>query len=355
VVPTTRCAMPKYERRVSLPVGYGENMQQRLRSAGLIVASALFICSGNALAQTSPPSGTAASGATTLEGSTGLDESKLKEARVHYARGVQLYTEGALDNARVELQRAYALAPSYRILYNIGLVQRGQFDFVGAIHSFDQYLKEGGSGVPDARRSEVEQLVREMNQNVGKLTVKANVDGATFAVDDVPVGTAPMTSPILVNPGRRRITVTKPGKMSTPRVVDVAGADTLTLTFEMQDSRTVVLVDKPSRRVPWAGWGATGVFTAGAITFGLLARSASSDYDNLQASSNTSHSALKSATTRSDVYSVIADTCIAGAVVSGGFSLYYTIKWGKEASAQQEEKSVGATLTGNGLAVFGKF
>src|SRR5262249_23789803 len=53
----------------------------------------------------------------------GADASAMDEARAHYSKGVQLYNEGSYDAALVELERANKLAPSYRILYSIGLVK----------------------------------------------------------------------------------------------------------------------------------------------------------------------------------------------------------------------------------------
>ena len=51
-----------------------------------------------------------------------LQKHPLKEARAHFERGVEYYTEGDFRAALVELTRAYALQPTYKMLYNLGQV-----------------------------------------------------------------------------------------------------------------------------------------------------------------------------------------------------------------------------------------
>jgi hypothetical protein len=43
------------------------------------------------------------------------------------------------------------------------------------------------------------------------VTLTTNVPGAEITVDDVLVGTAPLTKPVTMNAGRRRVVVTKDG------------------------------------------------------------------------------------------------------------------------------------------------
>src|SRR5689334_10179045 len=81
-------------------------------SLSVLAAAALAVPSASAQQQPSPKA--------------------LAEARQRYDKGKQLYSEGAFDAALAELQRSYELAPSYKILYNIALVQRARNDFAGS-------------------------------------------------------------------------------------------------------------------------------------------------------------------------------------------------------------------------------
>lgn len=51
-----------------------------------------------------------------------LADDQEDEARVHYAQGVDLYKDGKFEQASIAFERAYEIAPSYKILWNIGQV-----------------------------------------------------------------------------------------------------------------------------------------------------------------------------------------------------------------------------------------
>ena len=89
------------------------------------------------------------------------------QARQHFARGVELYRGGAYDAALAAFTRAYELAPTYRILYNLAQVQAQRQDYVQALELFARYLGEGAAApaearIPDARVAEVEAEMTEL-------------------------------------------------------------------------------------------------------------------------------------------------------------------------------------------------
>src|SRR5262249_3306147 len=63
------------------------------------------------------------------------------EAEQRYRRALDLFDEGNFEAALLELRRAYELAPTYRLLYNIAIVNVGLKDYVRAIDYFERYLK----------------------------------------------------------------------------------------------------------------------------------------------------------------------------------------------------------------------
>ncbi|MEO8550761.1 MAG: hypothetical protein ABI678_12335, partial [Kofleriaceae bacterium] len=86
--------------------------------------------------------------ASLLAAATASADSKLDEAKAHLASGTQLYDENNFRGALVEFQKAYELAPSWRILFNIGQVEMEVQDYAGALRAYTRYLKEGGPDVP---------------------------------------------------------------------------------------------------------------------------------------------------------------------------------------------------------------
>ena len=67
-----------------------------------------------------------------LDGTTADSTPATEQARAHFQRGVDYYTEGDLAAALVEFERAYALQPAYRLLYNLGQVTYELRDYAAA-------------------------------------------------------------------------------------------------------------------------------------------------------------------------------------------------------------------------------
>ena len=275
---------------------------------------------------------------------------KLDEARVRYDRGVKLYDENQYESARIEFERAYELAPSYRILYNLGLVYEQGSDYAGALKKFQQYLEQGGSQVPDDRRTEVQREIAKIKGRVATIAITVNEPGVDVAVDDVPVGKSPLPAPVEVNPGRRRVSGSKPGKLPTTRIVEVAGSDRAVVTIELTDVPVQrVVVERTERRVPWGGWAATAGLGVAAGVFGFLTLHEASKLDDDKSVVGQDHSKLTSDAHTLRAYTVTADILTVGAVAAGAASLYYTIKWGKEANASDERTGAPAAEVSAGV------
>lgn len=275
-------------------------------------------------------------------------DSKMSEARARYERGLQLYDEGDYDGARVEFEKAYELAPSYRILYNVGLVRRQQADYVGALRNFENYLDEGGTQIVELRRNEVARDIAALKKRIATITVTTNTPGAQIFVDDVLQGTAPLKHPVLLNPGRRKVTATKQGKLPATQMIEAVGEEQRDVKLTLEDSRTVV-VEVREKRVPWVGWVATGVLAVGAGVFGYAAVSENSKLDDARARQGADPDDLSSRHSRRVAFGITADVMTVAAVAVGGISLYYTIKWNRETqspAARVGVSPIGPVLSG---------
>ena len=161
-------------------------------------------------------------------------EAQAHAAATHFDRGVKLYEERDWRAALVEFQRAYEIAPQYRVLYNVGQCLYQVEDYVGSLDAFEKYMAEGSAEVPPERRDQVQGILGELRGRVAHVRVMANVEGAEIAVDDVVVGTTPLASPLLVSAGRRKIVASKAGRTGVVRFVDVAGEDSVDVTLTLE-------------------------------------------------------------------------------------------------------------------------
>lgn len=295
----------------------------------------------------------------------------VEEGRVRFLRGIELYKEGDFHAALAEFRAAYATAPSFRIHYNLGQTLYQLQDYAGAVRAFDQYLSEGGSKIEPDRRKDVESDLAKLRPRVARLTFVVNVPSAELTIDDQPSGPA-QGRQHLVSEGRRRISVTASGYQTETRVVDLAGAQRVDLTFELKPIGGAALPPgdgrasraEPQRteksRVPfYIGLVATGALGAATGVTAIIAASKHSAFEKALRSPDDpgaiadARSSTRSAALVADVFGIATVvsaglTVVAFVVTSGGDSSTTTgqaAPRGTHVSAVVGPTSVGLTGT----------
>jgi len=307
------------------------------------LAVSLFASTSVAVAQ---PSSTTTAAPAAAPASPALDP-KLEEARQRYARGLQLYNESNFEAARVEFERAYELAPSYKILYNVGLSCEQLGDYVQALRTLERYLREGGADVSDERKAEVTKELAQIRPRIAKVNITTNIPGADLQVDDSPVGRAPKEA-VLLNPGRRKISASKEGYLPSSKVITVAGSDQVNVTIELQKMTQQVMVER--KRNPFVvpaviGWTVTAAGGIAAGVTGILASKAKSDQESAVGTFPATRSQLDDAKSKTHSLAVATDAILVGTVVAAGVSTYFTLKamgW----KSGELNVQVGATSAG---------
>lgn len=279
-----------------------------------------------------------------------LADPKIDEAKQHFKSGTDLYDENNFRGALVEFQRAYELAPSYRILYNIGQVDMELQDYAGALIAYRRYIREGGSDVPPARVGQVKDEIEKLSHRVGQITVQT-APGAEVLVDDIRVGFAPLPEPATVNTGRHQVTVHVQGHEADSRVVDIAGQQDVTVAIDNDlvapggggGTAPSVPAGPPSRAPMITAWTFTGVFGVAATITGIIALSDSSSLSNLRNSYPTTKSALDSERSKVTTAAALTDGFGAAALVSAGIAVWLTLS---HHHATAEHLTAGITPTG---------
>jgi hypothetical protein len=299
-------------------------------------------------------------------------ERAIEEARARFQKGVQLFREASYEGALAEFRRAYQLAPSYRILYNIAQVQFELHDHVEALKAFRQYLSEGGSEISTDRRAQVEADIQKLEGRVAYVEVATNVDGAQVLIDDVPVGLSPMKGAVLVNSGPRRVAVSKAGYGATARNITVAGGDRVKVAIDMTDSASPRALESSSKKsaspsrdsgpssssrtAVWVGLGTTAAFAVGTGAFALLASNAKSDFDRELERFPTTKARIDDARSRMKTYAAITDGLGAATVVSGAVTLIIVVaSGGAKPGAQQGTDTIRISPRLGGVTVSGSF
>lgn len=274
------------------------------------------------------------------EGAAPPTREQKAEAQRRFEAGKDLYEENDFRGALIEFKRAYQLAPHFKLLYTIAQVYYQLQDYASSLQTFEKYLTDGGREVPAARRAEVDKEIERLKTRVAKVEIVCNKKGAEVAIDEVEVGSTPLSKPVLVSAGRRKITVSMKGKATVSRVLDVAGGDSTSVTIELQDeearskpaaSSAPAPSSKPEGLGPaskgvWIGWGVTGALAVGTVITGVLALQASKNLADKRETANVGADALEAASTKTSALALTTDILGAATLVAGGVSLYFTLK-----------------------------
>ena len=289
--------------------------------------------------------------------SPALAQDATEKARTHFSRGVELYKESDYRAAIIEFQRAYQLAPNYRILYNLAQAQLELLDWAAALQTFERYLAEGGSEVPADRRALAEKEIARLRGRVSDLTVTSAVDGATVSVDDAVVGTTPLAKGVMVSAGRRRVQLSKPGYTTVTRTLDVAGGDRVSVSIDLSKEKAITGASAaPARHrdapvatpkdegmgAPfWIGVVTTGLLAAGAGVVGGLALAANSDHEDEVDRVGVTEAELEDSRSKVMSLAIAFDILAGSALVATGV----TIAIGVSSSSSPPPRATGGRRT----------
>jgi hypothetical protein len=318
-------------------------MEKMMRLLGLVGCGAIILfASSEGVAQSAPHDARAQAGA--------VNDERAQEARARYERGLQLYNEGAFDGALVEFERAYQLVPTYKLLYNIALIRLQLNDYAQALKAFQEYLAEGGTEIASVRRSEVERHLAVLKTKIGRIELVSGVRGADVLVDDVVVGRVPLAELLVVNPGRRRITIAR-GGLSSTSVVTVAGQDYVKVEMSLdsprpQASAPVGNAPSPNRAPVYVSWSVTAALAAATTVVGIMTLGAMSDLDDERVRMPTTRAQLDEANSRMVRFALATDILAGATAIAGATALYFTLsKPSAEASTRHGDLRIGFGLT----------
>ena len=269
----------------------------------------------------------------------------VKEAGGHFRHAVDLYKDTDYGGALVEFKRAYEIAPSYHLLFNLGQTYFQLQRWADALESLEEYLAQGGAQVPVDKRASVENDIRQLQNRVGQVEVKVNADGAQVLVDDELAGTSPLPQPLVVSVGHRKITALKSGLPAQERFVDVAVGDraSVALDFPAPVAATPVALSTPRAPVVtvapgtsqaaaseashtgrWIAWSATGVLAAATAVTGVLTLSSNSTLSSRLNTFPGDPGAIDSARTQAKTFGIVTDVLLGATVAAGAVAIIIT-------------------------------
>lgn len=335
-------------------------MKSRRYVAAFLLAVTAVGIEGGASAQPQKPSSTqssaqSASGAANASTVANASPSTKAEAARHFKRGLELFDENDYQGALIEFERAYQILPTYQVLYNIGQVHYQLQNYAGALKSFESFLSEGGDKIPADRRADVERDIAKLRARIATVEVTSS-PGATIYVDDNPVGTAPLSAPIQISTGRRRLRATLPSRTPIEKTLELAGGDAVKvdLTFEPVSTGPVAQEEEPHRSPPWALWGVAGALAIGTGVTGVLALTESGTVNDLRTNGG-AFTDYDDARHKMRTLSVVTDILGAATIVVVGVATYFTVASGKKSSSAAHAPLLRPGMLGSAGAHGGSF
>jgi hypothetical protein len=291
-------------------------------------------------------------------------KAELQEAQTRFTRATDLYEDNDLVGALAEFRKAYALAPNFRLLYNIGQVCFALQNYPAAIDAFTRYLADGEGEISASRLEDVQRELTRLRTRVAKLRISAP-DQAEITIDEVVVGKAPLESATVVAAGRHRISATLKGHTPVTKMVEVAGMESVNVDLEFLDEapgpKSAVAASAPvapgvtqpppsGSSVPVVPWILTGVVAAGAGVMGGLSLATSGELAKKRGVLGANPTELKTLSTRTKTFAASTDVLLALTVAGAAISTYLTF-WGGKASPSALSFSVSPV----GVAATGSF
>ena len=283
-------------------------------------------------------------------------------ASARFKKAVELYKSGDVRAALIEFRRAYKLAPTFHLLFNIGQASAELRDYVDAYNSFTQYLEDGGDKIGDERREMVEQELERLKSYLARLKLSVSVAGAEITVDGVVVGTSPLSEPLLVSAGRRTLVVTRDGHAPWERAVDLAGEDEIAIEAKLiplatDQPRTTTTVRRGGLGTGfWVSAGLTAAFGIGTGVAGFLTLQAQSDQEAVLSTVPTTQIDIDNAVGKTRRMALVTDIGLGLTAAAGIVTLVLAVRGGGAVRVPEERaQALDVVVSPNSVALIGRF
>jgi tetratricopeptide (TPR) repeat protein len=254
-----------------------------------------------------------------------VEDDPIEVSHGHFDRGVEFVQDGDLRAASIEFKRAYAASPNYKVLYNLGQVSNELREYIDAQAYYRRYLSDGGNEIEPARRRDVEAILAKLSGRIANLMLSSNIVGAELFVDDVSVGTTPLSEPVRVSAGARVISASVSGRPRLMRTIEAAGGDTLVLQLDFPpagDHETLPGPSSAPRRAEsggpgpalWIGIGAGALGIATGVMAVLASNDAAKYHDAVE--TKTTARELQDLDDRATTKALVTDILLGATVVA---------------------------------------
>lgn len=156
------------------------------------------------------------------------------EAKADYESAKLLYGDGDFAGALVKFSGAHEKSKDARLLWNIAACEKNLRHYASVLAYVRQYLKEGETLLSPSDKEEAEALIGAIEPFTAALEVSVSEPGARVYVDDRLAGDTPLSKPIVVDIGVRKIRVVKDGFEEFIKELPVGGTSKIRLDAKLE-------------------------------------------------------------------------------------------------------------------------
>jgi hypothetical protein len=167
------------------------------------------------------------------------------DAKAHFAAGMKLLDQGDQEHALKEFEAAYALIPSPKIQFNMGIAHQALGHNVEALDSFDLFLAGATEDIPQEKLDQASKHRRELLAKVAAITVTCDRRGVAVSIDGVVRGKTPFAHPLYTEPGAHLL-LAEGGGRSTSQTFAATRGTALTIPISFAANPTPAPSSEPT-------------------------------------------------------------------------------------------------------------
>jgi hypothetical protein len=196
-----------------------------------------------------PPPGSAPppAAADTVGASRPLQESLSGLAKADYDVGRILFGDADYAGALVKFQNAFDRSGDVRLLWNIAVCEKNLRHYANVLHLVERYRAAWDARMTPSHRAEVNDVLQTVRTLISTVRIVVDQPDASIFVDGTLAGKSPLTEPLSIDLGNRRIRVSKPGFQDQELVQDFTGGSEVTFNLNLQrevrEGRLTILTD----------------------------------------------------------------------------------------------------------------
>ncbi len=189
----------------------------------LYTLGVLVACSQSAEAQTDPPP----------HGVAPLEQALSGAAKQAYEAATILLDNQDWQGAITKYRQAYELSKDPRLLFDMAVCERGLHTYAHMRALLIRYEQEAGTDASPEQKTDVDAALAAIANLVGTVKLTVRQAGASVAVDGEPVGSTPLTAPLVLDLGTHVLSVKKALFEPFERTLEIAGGNESTVSVAL--------------------------------------------------------------------------------------------------------------------------